>query len=332
MDFTTHWSAASPSPRTPLRGSAVARIGVGHALIDNCSSQQVCASIIAHAQNQGKPAYVLTPNAQHIVLLEKERRLQEIYDRADLVIPDGVSLLIAARLYGRSLQQRIAGVDLFRALCGLAAEAGLHVFLLGGRPGSAELAAINLKNDNPGLQCTTYCPPLGFEQNRDDLQRTADAITAAQPDILFAAFGAPKQEYWIYQHGLQLSVPVCIGVGGSFEIVGGIVPRAPMWAQNIGCEWLYRLCLEPRRMWRRYLIGNLAVCGDCPPPARAAFLSRHLCTPGQRGPLRGGAERDHAAPEQQAQRNPIQHQHSRDRGSHRRAMRMSPRHAQIDRP
>jgi N-acetylglucosaminyldiphosphoundecaprenol N-acetyl-beta-D-mannosaminyltransferase len=230
---------------------------VGHALIDNCSSQQVCASIIAHAQNQGKPAYVLTPNAQHIVLLEKERRLQEIYDRADLVIPDGVSLLIAARLYGRSLQQRIAGVDLFRALCGLAAEAGLHVFLLGGRPGSAELAAINLKNDYPDLQCTTYCPPLGFEQNPDHLQHTADAITAAQPDLLFAAFGAPKQEYWIYQHGLQLSVPVCIGVGGSFEIVGGIVPRAPMWAQNIGCEWLYRLCLEPRRMWRRYLIGNL---------------------------------------------------------------------------
>jgi N-acetylglucosaminyldiphosphoundecaprenol N-acetyl-beta-D-mannosaminyltransferase len=230
---------------------------VGHALIDNCSAQRVCASIIAHAQNQGKPAYVLTPNAQHIVLLEKERRLQEIYDRADLVIPDGVSLLIAARLYGRSLQQRIAGVDLFRALCGLASEAGLHVFLLGGRPGSADLAAINLKSDYPDLQCTTYCPPLGFEQNADDLQRTADAITAARPDILFAAFGAPKQEYWIYQHGLQLSVPVCIGVGGSFEIVGGVVPRAPMWAQNMGGEWLYRLCLEPRRMWRRYLIGNL---------------------------------------------------------------------------
>jgi N-acetylglucosaminyldiphosphoundecaprenol N-acetyl-beta-D-mannosaminyltransferase len=257
MNFTSNWPAESPSPRTPLRGSAVARIGVGHALIDNCSAQQVCASIIAHAQNQGKPAYVLTPNAQHIVLLEKERRLQEIYDRADLVIPDGVSLLIAARLYGRSLQQRIAGVDLFRALCGLAAEARLHVFLLGGRPGSAELAAINLKSDYPGLKCTTYCPPIGFEQNPDELQRTADAITAAQPDILFAAFGAPKQEYWIYQYGLQLSVPVCIPVGGSFEIVGGIVPRAPMWAQKIGCEWLHRLCREPRRMWRRYLIGNL---------------------------------------------------------------------------
>ena len=107
------------------------------------------------------------------------------------------------------------------------------------------------------MKCSTYCPPLGFEQSAAGLKETADAITAAQPDILFVAFGAPKQEYWIYEHGLQLSVPVCIGVGGSFEIVGGVVPRAPLWAQNIGCEWLYRLCREPRRMWRRYLIGNL---------------------------------------------------------------------------
>jgi N-acetylglucosaminyldiphosphoundecaprenol N-acetyl-beta-D-mannosaminyltransferase len=260
MNVNTQWFAAASSwrtSRTSLRGPNVARIGVGHALIDNCSSEQVCASIIAHAQNRGKPAYVITPNAQHIVLLEKERRLQEVYDHADLVIADGISLLIAARLYGRCLQERIAGVDIFRVLCGLAAEAELHVFLLGGRPGSAELAATVLKGSHPHLRCTTYCPPLGFEQSSAALKETADAITAAQPDILFVAFGAPKQEYWIYEHGLQLSVPVCIGVGGSFEIVGGVVPRAPLWTQNIGCEWLYRLCREPRRMWRRYLIGNL---------------------------------------------------------------------------
>lgn len=257
MNVNLQWFAASASPRTTLRGPDVARIGVGHALIDNCSSEQVCASIIAHAQNRGKPAYVITPNAQHIVLLEKDRRLQEVYSHADLVIPDGISLIIAARLYGRSLQQRIAGVDVFKVLCGHAAEADLHVFLLGGRPGSAELAAAALRGDYPNLRCTTYCPSLGFEQSADGLKRTADAIAAARPDILFVALGAPKQEYWIYEHGLQLSVPVCIGVGGSFEIVGGVVPRAPLWAQSIGCEWLYRLCREPRRMWRRYLIGNL---------------------------------------------------------------------------
>jgi N-acetylglucosaminyldiphosphoundecaprenol N-acetyl-beta-D-mannosaminyltransferase len=257
MNVNTHWFAASASSRTSLRGPNVARIGVGHALIDDCSAEQVCASIIAHAQERGKPAYVITSNAQHIVQLEKERSLQEIYDNADLVIPDGISLLIAARLYGRSLQQRVAGVDIFKVLCGMAAKTDLHVFLLGGRPGSAELAATAMRNEYPGLRYSIYCPPLGFEQRVEGLQQAAEAIRAARPDILFVAFGAPKQEYWIYEHGLQLSVPVCIGVGGTFEIVGGVVPRAPMWAQNLGCEWLYRLCREPRRMWRRYLIGNL---------------------------------------------------------------------------
>jgi len=257
MNVNTQWFAPNTSSRTLLRGPHVARIGVGHALIDNCSSAQVCASIIAHAQNRGKPAYVITPNAQHIVLLEKERRLQEVYDSADLVVPDGISILLAARFFGRPLRQRITGVDLFKTLCGQAAETNLHVFLLGGRPGSADMAAKNLQSQYPNLRCTTHCPPMSFEQSPAEVKRIADAISAARPDILFVAFGAPKQEYWIYEHGLRLSVPVCIGVGGSFEIVGGVVPRAPQWTQNIGCEWLYRLCREPRRMWRRYLIGNL---------------------------------------------------------------------------
>src|ERR1700744_2063492 len=122
MNSTAHWSLTPVSSRPSLRGSDVARIAVGHALIDNCSSEQVCASIIAHAQNRGRPEYVITSNAQHIVQLEKDRNLQQIYDHADLVIPDGISLLIAARLYGGSLKQRVAGVDIFKDLCGLSAK------------------------------------------------------------------------------------------------------------------------------------------------------------------------------------------------------------------
>ena len=118
-----HSGLRHPFPRAPrCAGLAWVELASVAALIDNCSSEQVCASIIAHAQDRGKPAYVITPNAQHIVLLEKDRRLQEVYAHADLVIPDGISLLIAARLYGRSLQQRIAGVDIFKVLCGLAAR------------------------------------------------------------------------------------------------------------------------------------------------------------------------------------------------------------------
>jgi N-acetylglucosaminyldiphosphoundecaprenol N-acetyl-beta-D-mannosaminyltransferase len=240
-----------------LRASAVTRVAVGHALVDDCSSEGACASIISHAKKDGRPAYVVTANAQHIVLLNKDRELREIYGKADLVLADGVSLLIAAFLSGRAIHERITGVDIFRQLCGRAAENNLRVFLLGGRPGSAERAAEALKKDFAGLNCNTYCPPHGFEQSKSGLSAVADAITSYHPHLLFVALGAPKQEHWIYNYGLQLSVPVSVGVGGSFEMVGGVVPRAPLWIQHAGCEWLYRLCREPRRMWHRYTVGNI---------------------------------------------------------------------------
>lgn len=240
-----------------LRRSGMDRVGIGHALVDNCSFREVCGAIVEHAKASGEPAYVTTANAQHIVLLDRDERFREIYHHADLVVPDGISLVLAARLYGRYLQERVAGVDMLQALCALAAENNLHVFLLGGRPGSAELTAATLKQRWSVLRISTYCPQFGFENTPAGLEETAQAIRTAKPDLLFVAFGAPKQEYWIYEHGLKLAVPICVGIGGSLEMVAGIVRRAPLWIRKCGCEWLYRLCREPRRMWRRYLIGNL---------------------------------------------------------------------------
>lgn len=236
------------------------RIGIGHALVDNCSFEEACSAIVSHAIARGKPAYVITPNAQHIVLLEKEVRLREIYQKADLVVPDGVSLLYAARTFGRTIRERVAGVDLFQSLCALSAEHNLRVFLLGGRPGSANRCAAELKKKFPNLHVDTYCPPFGFENNKEEHERTNDAIRSAKPDLLFVGLGAPKQEYWIFDHGRRLGASVCVGVGGTFEMVGGIVRRSPVWIQDLGFEWLYRLCAEPRRMWRRYLIGNVQFC------------------------------------------------------------------------
>jgi N-acetylglucosaminyldiphosphoundecaprenol N-acetyl-beta-D-mannosaminyltransferase len=240
-----------------LRPNVRNRVGVGHALIDDCSFEQACEAIVAHVRSGGRPSFVTTANAQHIVLLETDRRLREIYDHADLIVPDGYSLLLAARFSGRSLRERVTGVDMFQSLCGLAAKHGLSVFLLGGRPNAANLAADSLKQRWPALHVTTYCPPVGFEKSEKGLADTERAIRAAKPHMLFVALGAPKQEYWIHDHGMHLSVPVLMGVGGTFEMVAGIVRRAPMWMQRTGLEWLYRLCREPRRMWRRYLIGNL---------------------------------------------------------------------------
>jgi N-acetylglucosaminyldiphosphoundecaprenol N-acetyl-beta-D-mannosaminyltransferase len=274
MNTVSQQQRPSARRQTVLRHAGMDRVGIGHALVDNCSFREICVAIVAHAKAGGKPSYVTTPNAQHIVLLDQDRRLREIYDCADLVVPDGISLLLAARLYGRSLRERVAGVDMFQTLCGLAAENNLHVFLLGGRPNSADLTAAALKRRLSILRISTYCPPFGFEKTAAGLEETAQAIRAASPDLLFVAFGTPKQEYWIYEHGLQLSVPICVGVGGAFEMVAGVARRAPLWIQNVGCEWLYRLCLEPRRMWRRYVIGNpkfaIIVIRQC---LRRAFLA-----------------------------------------------------------
>jgi N-acetylglucosaminyldiphosphoundecaprenol N-acetyl-beta-D-mannosaminyltransferase len=257
MSTLTHGQSALEFRHPALRHRGKDRIAIGYAQIDNCSAREACVAIIAHAKASGQPAFAATANAQHVVLLDRDQRFREIYDRADLVVPDGVSLLFAARIYGRCIQERVTGVDMLQTLCGLAAESNLHVFLLGGRPGSADLAATTLKQRFPVLRISTYCPPVGFEKTAHGLEETARAIRAANPDLLFVGLGAPKQEYWIYEHGLRLSVPMCLGVGGSFEMVSGIVRRAPLWIQKLSCEWLYRLCREPRRLWRRYLIGNL---------------------------------------------------------------------------
>jgi N-acetylglucosaminyldiphosphoundecaprenol N-acetyl-beta-D-mannosaminyltransferase len=255
--------SAAPQLRTvpvrrpsAIRPAGAPRVYIGHALVDNCSFEQAQSAILSHAAAGAEPAYVITPNAQHIVLLNTDTRLREICRHADLVVPDGISLLFAARVFGRPLSERVTGVDLFQSLCAAAASSNLKVFFLGGLPGSADLAADRLRDRFPGLDVQTYCPPLGFEHNTAELAHVAAAIRAAEPSILFVGLGAPKQEYWIYDHGRTLGVRVLMGIGGSFEMVSGIVRRAPHWVQASGCEWLYRLCMEPKRLWRRYLIGN----------------------------------------------------------------------------
>lgn len=233
-------------------------VKICHASVHAMRLPEAVDLITTYAAHSQGPSYVVTPNAQHLVLLESDRHFREIYSQAGLVLPDGFSLLLAARLIGKRLKERVTGVDLFKALCGRAAEMGLSIYLLGGQPGSAALAAQKLKAAFPKLIVAgTCCPALGFENDPEQLSAIALRIREAKPQILFVGLGAPKQENWIYEHGLKLDVPICMGIGGSFELVSGLVPRAPHWMQRSGLEWLFRLAVEPRRLWKRYLIGNL---------------------------------------------------------------------------
>lgn len=234
------------------------RVQIGHALVHACHFEEMVEAIALAAAYGNEPQYVVTPNVQHIALLDKDPYLRRIYSDAAFVLPDGVSILLAGRVLGHRLPGRVAGVDMFQALCREAASRSLRVFLLGGCPGSADKAAVRLRALYPGLiVCGTCCPPLGFEKN-PILQRAIELqIRTARPHFLFVALGAPKQEYWIYEHARQLGVPITMGIGGSFEMVGGVLRRAPLWLQRIGFEWLYRLAQEPRRLWKRYLIGMI---------------------------------------------------------------------------
>jgi len=235
------------------------RINICNIQVDRYSFEEVVELITNHVVTKKTPKYVVTPNVQHIVTLQSNARFREIYRQAFLAVPDGVPLLWAAKLFNTPLSGRVNGTDLFEHLCQISAQKGLKVFMLGGRPQAADKAAQVLKARHPNLNIVgTYCPPYGFESDTTELQQMNSAIVAAAPDILFVGLGAPKQEYWIYENYLKLGVPMSIGIGVSFELVAGVVERAPKLMQKTGLEWLFRLFAEPRRLWKRYLLGNAA--------------------------------------------------------------------------
>ncbi len=233
------------------------RINICDIEIDKYSFDRVVEMIAHHAISKSTPKYVVTPNVQHIVLLQQDARFRLTYHNAFLVVPDGVPLLWAAKLFNTPLSGRVNGTDLFERLCKISAERGLKVFLLGGRPGSAKKTRQVLETRHPNLNIVgTYCPYYGFESDLDELKRINLAIQAAAPDILFVGLGSPKQEYWISDNYQKLGVPVSIGIGASFELVSGTVKRAPKFMQEAGLEWFFRLIMEPKRLWQRYFIGN----------------------------------------------------------------------------
>jgi N-acetylglucosaminyldiphosphoundecaprenol N-acetyl-beta-D-mannosaminyltransferase len=208
--------------------------------------------LVAMAQG-ARHAYVVTANVDHVVRYHREPDVRSLYTEADLVVADGMPLIWASRLLGDPLPERVAGSDLFPALCGRAADLGLSVFLLGGAPGTADRAATVLLERHPALRVTTYCPPFGFEKDAAETDRAVSAVRDVRPDILFVGLGSPKQEKWIVQHGAACGPRLSIGVGISFSFVSGDVPRAPRWMQRAGLEWLHRLGREPGRLWKRYL-------------------------------------------------------------------------------
>lgn len=253
--FTSNASRAAVTTMTPWK--PLWRLNIGSLAIDQYSQAALIDEILHHALFGNETRHLVTANAQFYVLAEKSRRFRQCLREAHYICADGMPIVWACSALYDGRVPRIAGVNLIEKLCQYGAAHRLRVFLLGGKPGTADLTAEMLKKRYPGIQIAgVSCPDFGFERRDETLQPVLDHIADARPHILFVGLGAPKQEFLIHDQIRRIRVPLAIGIGGSFEILSGQLKRAPMWMRSSGLEWLYRLCQEPGRLWRRYLIGN----------------------------------------------------------------------------
>ena len=196
---------------------------------------------------------VATANADFLINAMADAELRQILRDSDLVTPDGMPLVWASKKLGKPLSERVTGADMVPALAELAARKGYRLYMLGAQPAVAQAAQEKMEAAYPGLQIVGRVSPPLQPLDQMDSSGILREIQAARPDVLLVAFGNPKQEKWIYRNREALrDVPVCIGVGGTFDFIAGNTQRAPQWIQKSGMEWMFRLLQEPRRLWKRY--------------------------------------------------------------------------------
>ena len=194
-----------------------------------------------------KVALVATANAEMLMRSTQDEELKDILNQADLVVPDGAGTVWAAGHLGEPMPERVAGFDLAQELMREAPSRGDRVYFFGSAPGVADKAKAKAEELYPGIQVVGV--RNGFFSEADEPQIIAD-IRAAKPDILLAALGVPKQEKWLKKHMQELQVPVSIGVGGTLDVMAGVMERAPLWMQKAKLEWLFRGLKQPRRAGR----------------------------------------------------------------------------------
>ncbi|MGM0113100.1 WecB/TagA/CpsF family glycosyltransferase [Enterococcus sp. DIV0187] len=206
------------------------------------------------------PSYLVTPNVDHVVLLEKDNYFKEIYQYADLVLTDGKPLIWISRLRKKPIVEKVSGSDLFPEVCKMASKEGFSIFILGAAEGVAEKAKKKLCSKYPGLLIVgTNSPPHNFENDPLEVKNVIQNIKDKKPDILAVSLGSPKGEKFIYTHLAEINVPLCMSIGATIDFEAGNIRRAPKWISNIGFEWLYRVFKEPKRLAKRYINDFFAI-------------------------------------------------------------------------
>ncbi len=232
------------------------RIPIISTFVHNTSYQDACDRIAYWARNNTS-CYIVAANVHVVMMGYWHRGYREILNNAALVTPDGMPLVWAMKLLGIKSQTRVYGPDLMLEWCDRAAKMGIPIYLYGGKSSTLEKLEANLKQQFPNLIIAgTHSPPfrpLTAIEEAEDIKR----IHRSGAKVVFVGLGCPKQEQWMARQQDKLQA-VMVGVGAAFSFHSGEVSQAPRWMMNLGCEWLYRLSREPKRLWQRYVINNPA--------------------------------------------------------------------------
>ena len=215
--------------------------------IDRVNMQQAVERLRNLAADRSQPSLVVTPNSEMLAVAAEDQKLAAILNSADLATADGIGVVIASRILGKPLEERVAGFDLISALFKELAEENINFYFLGGKPGIVDRAAANLKAKYPDLNISGY--HHGY-LDRESQQRVIEEINNKKIDLLLVGMGVPLQEKFLDSNLEKLKVGAAVTVGGSFDVLAGEVNRAPLWMQKAALEWFYRLLQEPSRFGR----------------------------------------------------------------------------------
>jgi N-acetylglucosaminyldiphosphoundecaprenol N-acetyl-beta-D-mannosaminyltransferase len=232
----------------PIRDDRVDILGVG---VSPINMDDGIATIERWISERSRN-YVCITGVHGVMESRRNQRLRRIHNEAGMVTPDGMPLVWLSRLLGKHRTERVYGPDLMRKMTAVSSQRGYRQFYYGGSEGVADKLKQALVNAHPNLEVAgTLCPPfreLTLDEDRADI----DTINMARPDIIWVGLSTPKQEFWMARHLGRIEAPVMVGVGAAFDFLAGTKRQAPRWMQRNGLEWLFRLCSEPRRLWRRY--------------------------------------------------------------------------------
>lgn len=229
------------------------RVKFLNTFVDALTMEETLEQIQKYIDNKECVQHVVI-NASKVNLMQEDKELTKIINECPLINADGQSIVWGSRFLGNNLPERVAGIDIFTELVKISAEKGYKPYFFGAKEEVVTEVVRIFKEQYPNLNVAGYRNGYFKEE---ECRSIAEDIRKSGADILFVAFSSPKKEFWIKEHMEIMQVPFAMGVGGSFDVIAGKTKRAPKWMQKCGLEWFYRFIQEPRRMFTRYIYGNV---------------------------------------------------------------------------